>query len=172
MKKALLIIAHSGFKLVEYGTSKKILIDAGIQVITASNLPGTATSSITNDKASVDLVLDDINAADYDGIFFIGGPGALENLDNEKSYRIIREVAASGKIWGAICISPRILAAAGVLKNKKVTGWDKDNELAGILAKAGAEYVRKPVVADENLITGNGPEAAEEWGTAIAHALA
>ncbi len=152
-------------------TSKKILIDAGIKVVTASNLLGTAISSITDDEAKVDLVLDDVNVADYDGIFFIGGPGALENLNNEKSYRIIREVASSGKVWGAICISPRILAAAGVLKNKKVTGWDRDNELAGILSAARAEYVREAMVVDGNLITGNGPEAAAEWGTAIARAL-
>ncbi|MEK9183421.1 MAG: DJ-1/PfpI family protein [Patescibacteria group bacterium] len=171
MQKVLLIIAHSGFKLVEYMTSKKILIDAGIKVVTASNLLGTAISSITDDEAKVDLVLDDVNVADYDGIFFIGGPGALENLNNEKSYRIIREVASSGKVWGAICISPRILAAAGVLKNKKVTGWDRDNELAGILSAARAEYVREAMVVDGNLITGNGPEAAAEWGTAIARAL-
>lgn len=171
MKKVLLIIAHSGFKLVEYMACKKVLTDAGIQVVTASNLPGVAVSSVTNNEAVADLILDDVNVADYDGIFFIGGPGALANLDNEKSYRIIREVAASEKIWGAVCISPRILAAAGVLKNKKITGWDKDNKLAGILEKVDAEYIRKPVVVDENLITGNGPEAAEEWGTAIARAL-
>lgn len=172
MKKVLLIIAHSGFKLVEYMASKKVLTDAGIRVVTASNLPGMAISSITNDKASVDFVLDDINVADYDGIFFIGGPGALENLNNEKSYLIIREVSASGKIWGAICISPRILAAAGVLKGKKATGWDGDGQLADIFAAAGAEYEHEPVVADGNLITGSGPTAAEEWGKAIAHALA
>lgn len=172
MKKVLLIIAHRGFQPVEYGTPRQVLTAAGIQVVTASNILGTAVSSMTNEPARVDVVLDEVKIDDYDGMFFIGGPGALANLDNEKSYRIISEVSASGKIWGAICISPRILAAAGVLENKKATGWDGDNELVGILAKAGAEYVRKPVVVDGNLITGNGPEAAEEWGTAIARALA
>ena len=171
MKKVLFIIAHHGFQPVEYGTAKKVLQSAGVQIITASNLSGVAVSS-TNESVLVDIVLDDVEISNYDGIFFIGGPGALANLDNEKSYRIIREVAVSGKIWGAICISPRILASAGVLKNKKVTGWDKDNELAGIFVKAGAEYVHESVVVDENLITGNWPLAAEEWGRAIARALA
>ncbi|MEK7189794.1 MAG: DJ-1/PfpI family protein, partial [Patescibacteria group bacterium] len=116
MKKVLFIIAHHGFQPVEYGTAKKVLQSAGVQIITASNLSGVAVSS-TNESVLVDIVLDDVEISNYDGIFFIGGPGALANLDNEKSYRIIREVAVSGKIWGAICISPRILASAGVLKN-------------------------------------------------------
>lgn len=170
MKKVLLIIAHCDFQSIEYGAAKKILQAAGIQVVTASNLPGPAVSS-ANEQVPVDVVLDDVKAVDYDGVFFIGGAGALKNLDNEKSYWIIREVAQSGKIWGAICISPRILAAAGVLKNKKATGWDGDNELAGILEKVGAEYVREPVVVDGNLITGNGPVAVEEWGQKIAQAI-
>lgn len=170
MKKVLLIIAHNGFQPIEYGVAKNVLQAVGIQVMTASNLPGPAISS-ANEQVLVDIVLDDVKVADYNGIFFIGGPGALENLDNEKSYRVIREAAGSGKIWGAICISPRILATAGVLKNEKVTGWDSDGELAGILEKVGAEYVREPVVADGNLITGNGPAAAEEWGQKIAKAI-
>lgn len=170
MHKVLLIIAHRGFQPIEYRAAKKVLQAAGIQVVTASNLSGPAVSS-ANEQVLADVVLDDVKVADYDGIFFIGGPDALENLDNEKSYRIIREVTVSGKIWGAICISPRILAVANVLKNKKVTGWDGDGQLAGILEKVGAEYVRKPVVVDGNLITGNGPAAAEDWGKAIARAL-
>ncbi len=171
MKKVLFIIAHEGYQPVEYSASKKILENGDVKVMTASNKEGVATSSINQQKADVDLSLEKVNAGDYDGIFFIGGPGAPDHLDNEESYRIIREAAASGKPWGAICISPRILAKAGVLSGKKATGWDGDNELGKILHDTGAEYAREPVVVDGNLITASGPSAAEEWGRKILEKL-
>ena len=40
------------------------------------------------------------------------------------------------------------------------------------LADAGAEYVKKSVVVDGNLITADGPEAAKEFGEQIAYLLA
>ncbi len=143
---------------------------AGFEVITGSNKSGTATDK-TGGTQPVDMVLTDVQINDYGGIFFIGGPGALENLDNEESYRVIKEAAGSGKPWGAICISPRILANAGVLASKHATGWNGDNELPEILFTSGAIYVREPVVVDGMLITAEGPAAAREFGRAIVSAL-
>ena len=166
-KKVLLIVAHKGFQPIEYGVPKEILESGGIQVLTASDLSGMAISSTAAEHARIDLVLEEVKSADYDGIFFVGGSGAHEFLENESAYRIAREALAANKVLGAICYSPRILAHAGVLKNKKATGWDGDNELSGILDAAGAEYVREQVVADGKLITATGPPAAEEWSRKI-----
>ncbi|MBI2444603.1 MAG: DJ-1/PfpI family protein [Candidatus Magasanikbacteria bacterium] len=171
MVKVLLIIAHDGFQPVEYGEPKRILTEAGITVVTASNMSGMATAAHTGEQVAIDCTLDHVQAGDYDGIFFVGGPGALEHLDNEQSYEIARAAAALGKPWGAICISTRILAHAGVLKNKTATGWDGDNELGGILAAAGATYLREPVAVDGLLITAAGPTAALAWSQKILAAL-
>jgi protease I len=171
MKKVLFVIAHEGFRPEEYHEPKKVLQEAGVEFVTASDEAGMAMPKFGDELAKVDLVLDDVKTDDYDGIFFVGGPGALKCLDNEMSYKIIRQAVGLGKIFGAICISPRILAHAGVLKNKKATGWDKDNELAEILEKAGAQYVREPVVVDGKLITANGPAAAQEFGKKIFESL-
>lgn len=170
-KKVLLVVAHKGFQPVEYGMPKKVLTAAGITVVTASDQGGQAASAISGERAAVDITLDQAQVSDYDGVFFVGGPGALEHLDNHESYRIIRTAAASGKPWGAICISPRILAHAGVLKNKTATGWDGDGKLGSILETVGATYVPEPVVTDGTLITAQGPVAATEFGKAIAAAL-
>lgn len=121
-KKVLLIVAHDGYQPAEYAIPKKTLQNAGFDVVTASNKPGTATAK---DKTTtpVDIVLGDVDIADYDGIFFIGGSGALDNLDHEISYDIINQAFRQEKILGAICISTRILAAAGVLTAHAATGW-------------------------------------------------
>jgi protease I len=171
MKPVLLVIAHEDFQPVECITPKKVLLAAGLEVKIASDLSGEAVAAMTREKVMVDVTLDEVNVGDYDGIFFMGGPGALKFLNNEKTYKIIREAAKVCKAWGAICISPRILAAAGVLGGRRVTGWDGDNGLARILSDAGAEYVGGPVVADGSLITADGPAAAEEFGKRIVELL-
>ena len=193
IKKVVFVIASEGFQPIEYGDAKKALEVAGHQVVTVSDKAGVAVAG-DGSEVKVDLTVRDLVAnhltpapllgkerATYDALFFIGGPGALAHLDNEESYKLLREwekigkpdfaKATPGKPYGAICISPRILAKAGVLQNKKATGWDNDGELAGILSALGAEYVREPVVVDGNLITANGPSAAREWGETIAEML-
>lgn len=172
MSKVLLVIAFRDFQPLEYSAPKKVLQDGGVEVITASNEMGVAISTIKEQTAKVDILVKDANAENYDGVFFIGGPGAPEYLNNDDSYKLIKDAQVKCKVFGAICISPRILAAAGVLKGKKATGWDGDGELEGVLKKAGAQYVREPVVVDGNLITAGGPAAAEEFGRGILNNLA
>lgn len=170
-KNVLLIIAHEGFQPVEYFASKAAIESAGHKVITACDKSGEANSALDFLPAKVDVEIKDAKGEDYDGVFIIGGPGALDHLDNEETYRLVREAEAAGKLWGAICIAPRILAKAGLLKGKKATGWDGDNKLGEILAGVGAEYIKEPVVVDEKLFTAFGPKAAEEWGKAISDNL-
>lgn len=162
----LFIIAHEGFQPVEYATPKHILQDAGISVITASDKPGKATDK-DGKTVPVDLTLDQVNINDYDGIFLIGGPGALEHLDNEKTYRIIKQASEKYMPLGAICISTRILAKAGGLTRKRATGWDGDNELKKLYEIYDVKYLPEPVVVEENVITAEGPSEAETFGTEI-----
>lgn len=170
-KRLLFVIASEGFQPMEYFEPKKVLENAGVKIITGSDKKGKAVSAYTAETAEATVALEEVNTNDYDGVFLVGGPGAIEYLNNEKTYKIIREVANSGKPWGAICISPRILAAAGVLVGKKATGWDGDGELGKIFKKAGAEYVNEPVVVDNNLITATGPSVALAWGETILQKL-
>ncbi|MFZ2189283.1 MAG: DJ-1/PfpI family protein [Candidatus Magasanikiibacteriota bacterium] len=167
MPKVLLVIAFSGYQPTEYGEPKRVLSQAGYEVITTSTQIGEAQAAYDGSTTIVNTKIIDINPEDYVGLFFIGGPGALEDLDNEESYKLLRTWQTTGKPYGAICISPRILAKAGVLKNKQATGWDNDNELANIFAINNVEYVKEKVVTDGNVITASGPEVAEEFGQAI-----
>jgi protease I len=167
VKKAVMIIAFRDFRDAEYFVPKEILEKAGVEVKTASNKMGTAIGADGGDT-NVDLLVSQINVADFDAIIFVGGPGCLTALDNEDSYRVVREAVSQGKILASICISPVILAKSGVLKGKKATVWnDWTKSQAKILEKEGAIFEEKPVVVDGKIITANGPQAAEDFGKAI-----
>jgi protease I len=61
------------------------------------------------------------------------------------------------------------LANAGVLSGRRATVFSSE---AGKLKAKGAEYTGAKVERDGKIITGSGPEAAEEFGRAIVKALA
>jgi len=166
ISKVMLVIASNDFHPVEYSVPKRILEHSGITVITASDKTGEA---VAKDKTTtdVDIALENVSADDFDAIFFIGGPGSLEHLDNQTSYKLIKQAAEAKKPFGAICAAVRILAHAGVLKGKKVTGWNGDSGLGPILKESHAIYTPKNVVVDNNIVTAVGPDAAQEFGAKI-----
>ncbi len=170
MKKILLVIASHGFQPVEYGVPKTILEGAGFVVTTASDKIGNAIAKDGSEQP-VDVQLSDVEAKEYDAVYFIGGPGALECLDNQESNRILNEAMILQKPYGAICIAPRILAKANVLVGNRATGWNEDGELPEIFARNNVEYVAEPVVVDGNVITADGPDSAQEFAEQIVQLL-
>lgn len=174
MAKILFVIAKKGFRDVEYFAPKEILENAGYSVKTASNgKAGESAVGSDGGEVEIDINLANADAGDFDTVIFVGGPGALENLDNEESYRLIRETIAKNKILAAICIAPAILAKAGVLKNRKAAIWTSffDKSAIEILENNGGEFVDEDVVEDGNIITANGPEAAEKFGEKLSKFL-
>lgn len=166
-KKIALVIAYTGYQPIEFHDTKDELEAAGFQVITVSDHAGTATSKNETNTARVDFTIQEADANDFDGIFFIGGPGAMSHLDKEESYDLLREARNKQIPYGAICISPRILAKAGVLQGVRATGWDEDGELSDIFQEFNVEYEHDDVVVDGNVVTATGPHTA----VAFAHAI-
>ncbi len=166
-KKAVMIIAFRDFRDAEYFVPKEILEKAGVEVKTASNKLGTAIGA-DGGETNVDLLVSQINVADFDAIIFVGGPGCLSALDNEDSYKVAKEAVLQNKVLASICISPVILAKSGVLKGKRATVWnDWTKSQAKTLEKEGAIFEEKPVVVDGKIVTANGPQAAEEFAKSI-----
>ena len=166
LERVLIIIAFSGFQPIEFTKTKKELLNAGISVDIASDKFGEAVAS-DGTKVKVDMKLIDVCVDKYAGIFIIGGPGALEHLNNDETLRIMRAAESQSKLFGAICISPRILAEGGLLVGHEATGWDGDGKLGEIYKKFDVVYKKQPVVVDGNIITASGPDAAEEFGKTI-----
>ncbi|MCX6778839.1 MAG: DJ-1/PfpI family protein [Candidatus Magasanikbacteria bacterium] len=166
-KKVLLIIAFEDFQPVECFETKALLEKGGLEVELASDKIGEATAVHTKEKVDIKLSVKDVVVDNYDGVFLIGGPGAMERLDNSEVYQAMKEAKEKGKIWGAICIAPRILANADLLQGQKVTGWNGDGNLKDILHQAGAEYINKKSLIDGKLVTASGPEAVPEFAQSI-----
>jgi putative intracellular protease/amidase len=167
----LLVIASNQFQHIEYGVTKEIIQNAGFTVVTASDKSGTAIAK-NGSITPVDIILDHVMVNNYAGIFFIGGAGALEHLDNNTSYKILQEAFYQHKPIGAICIATRILAKAGVLRDKYATGWNEDGLLNALYAECRAIYLpEEKVVVESNMITATDPSAAEEFGKKIVELL-
>ncbi|PIU17958.1 MAG: DJ-1 family protein [Elusimicrobia bacterium CG08_land_8_20_14_0_20_59_10] len=167
MKKIAMFIAFQGFRDEEYTEPKKILEAAGHKVDTVSTAKGLARGKFRA-TATVDRTVDEINPADYDALTLVGGPGALEHLDTPKVHAIFRDAAALGKLIGAICISPVVLAHAGLLRGKKAACWPAG---AAEVEKGGGEYTGAEVEVDGKLVTASGPLPAKEYGRALSELL-
>ena len=65
----------------------------------------------------------DVRAADYDALVIPGGRAPEYLRLNEEVLAIVRHFDAAGKPIAAICHAAQILAAAGVLKGRKISAY-------------------------------------------------
>ncbi len=167
MKKVALVIAKERFRDEEYFHPKEVLEKNGISVTTVSSSKGPCTGKLGG-SAKAETALNELVPSEYDGIFFIGGPGASEFFYDRKAHEILNEAVRLGKLYGAICIAPTTLAFAGVLKGKKATAFpDAESDVKA----NGGIWTGKDVEVDGKLITANGPQSAYKFGEAIVKAL-
>ncbi len=171
MKKAIIIIASKDFRDEEYFITKEVLEKKGISVKTACD-KNKAIGKFGGEGIA-DVLITNLNVDDFDAIIFAGGQGAVNLLDNELSYTIIKAAVDKKKLIAAICIAPTILAKAGVLKGKKATVWSNDMDKTGIkiIQLNDGIYERSSIVKDGNIITAENAEFAQEFGEAIAEEL-
>lgn len=167
MKKIAMFIAFQGFRDEEYTEPKKVLEAAGHKVVTVSTAKGEARGKFRA-VAQVDRTVGEIEPADYDALTLVGGPGALEHLDTPEVRAIFKKAVELGKLIGSICISPVVLAHAGLLKGKKVACFPDG---APEVVKGGGEYTGADVEIDGKLITASGPVPAKDYGRALVEAL-
>lgn len=166
MNKILYVIAQKDFRDEEYFVPKNIFEESSFEVVTTSVEVGEAVG-VKGGSAKVDIALKDAFMDDYSAIVIAGGKGALSLEGNLDLERLIFDAMKADKVVAAICIAPLILARMGILARRCATVWDKDGEQAAILLKNGCLYFEESVVEDKNIITANGPDAAEEFARSI-----
>ena len=114
-KKVLMVVAPSKFRDEEYFQPKVIIQASGAIVETAADTQEEEATGTQGGKAKIDVPLRKIKPAHYAGVVFVGGPGAREYFQDEQAKKLAQEFAQLGKVVGAICIAPTILANAGIL---------------------------------------------------------
>jgi protease I len=162
-KKVLFVVAQEGFQEWECGAPKRILELSGVKSEVASLDSGAAIGA-EGLIVRAEHRAKDVNVEDFDAVIFIGGGGMVPLVGEKDFIDLAKKFFDAGKIVAAICIAPRILANAGLLKNKKATVCDGSEKF---LEKAGAKYTGKDVEIDGKIITAKNPLAAEEFGKII-----
>ncbi len=165
--EVLFVIAPSMFRDEEYQIPRDVLEARGCTVTVASATPDTATGAYGL-EVQPDVTLDEVRGQDYDAVVFVGGGGAKGYYKSPAAHRLAREALAAGRVVGAICIAPGILAEAGVLQGRKCTGYSSVKRL---MKNKGAIYTGEGVAVDGNLVTAKEPRHARDFGNAVADIL-
>lgn len=195
----------TGFWVEEFAAPYYILADAGAEITLASpkgGQPPIDPSSTTVDaqteatkrfdkdealqkKLSLTKKLEDVDASQFDGVFYPGGHGPLWDLSNDlKSIALIEDFNRQMKPMAFVCHAPAVLANVQENKNplvrgKKLTGFTNSEEQAVQLTdvvpflvedkmnQLGANYSKGEdwssyVVVDGKLITGQNPASSEK----------
>lgn len=157
-----MILAAQNFRDEEYFEPKAAFEDKNAIVITASTaheVTGTLGARVTTD-----FLLSEVSAEEFDAIFFVGGSGCLEYINDNKAKELAEFFSKAKKGIGAICAAPRLLLHWGLLNGKKMTGWNGDHILEALSKQNGAIYTGNEVQVDGLFLTANGPEVARKAG--------
>jgi len=152
MKVAVLV--EDNYQVLEVWYPYLRLREDGIETI----LVGTGIKREYKSKegypAIEELSIKKVRVDDFSGVVIPGGyaPDILRRYKEVNDF--VREMYKKNKIVAAICHGGWVLASAGIVKDKKVTGFYaiKDD-----LVNAGGKFIDKEVVVDGNLITSRNP---------------
>lgn len=162
MHRSFIFLAE-GFEEIEALTVVDVLRRAGMDI---------KTVSITSDKKvtgahGITVVADlTFKEADFAGSEWLIVPGGMPGSSNLAAFEALGDLLKvhKGKI-AAICAAPAVvLAPLGLLEGREATCYPGFEDAC---AQHGAILQDAPVVALDNLITANGPSAAQRFALAI-----
>ncbi len=102
----------------------------------------------------LDCTVDEVgDILDYDGVSVLPGPSHSGLTASPRALGMIRDAAAGGLVVSAWCHGVRVLAAADVIRGKRIVGHATDKD---IVEAAGGIFVGHdhPPVTDGRLVTG------------------
>ncbi|WP_028950834.1 DJ-1 family glyoxalase III [Sulfurihydrogenibium subterraneum] len=166
MAKVLVPLAD-GFEEIEAISIVDILRRAGIEVV-ITGLHDGYIESARGVKVIPDTTIDKVSADEFDMIVLPGGQPGTDNLNkDERVKKLIQDFYNKGKLTGAICAAPYVLASAGILHGKKATSYPTYKDKLG-----DVNYLEESVVEDSNVLTSRGPGTAACFALKIVEKLA
>ena len=116
----------------------------------ATTIPWDITREGPGYHIKADIAFRDVKPEEYAGLFLSGGR-APEYLRYDKDLmRAIQHFFKENKPVASVCHGVELVAAAGVLKGRKMTTVAK---CALDITQCGGEYLDQPLVVDGNLIS-------------------
>lgn len=159
---SVLVPLAQGCEELEAVTIIDLLRRAGVEVVTAGldDQPVTASRGVV---LIPDTTLDDALNREFDMVALPGGLPGADYLDRDPRIRtLLQKMADSNKYTAAICAAPKVFASAGLLEEKRATGYPGTLEKLNL---TNTTLGTEPVIIDGKVITSRGP------GTAIDFAL-
>lgn len=162
------VFLATGFELVEALAPVDILRRAGAQVKLVG-VDGPAVTASNGVTVQADLPIAQITYEGLEAVVLPGGlPGTL-NLEKSPAVQAaVDHCVEKGKVVGAICAAPSILAHKGLLAGREATAFPR---FQPDLEAGGARLSEKYVCQDGPFITGRGMGVSTEFGLALAAAL-
>jgi putative intracellular protease/amidase len=133
---------------LRYARSSLYNVHVGTRSVSTSD--SDLIHGLLQDEFQVDGRIEGESMAAYSGLVLVGGPGALELAEHPDALRLVREANQAKKMIAAWGHSTAILARAGVVKGRRVTG---DPSVADLVRGAGGRYTGKQVERHEHLVT-------------------
>jgi protease I len=167
-KKAVLLVENN-YEDMEFWVPYFRLKEEGAEVTVAGTGSSRSYTSKHGYPVQVDKEAKEIDMSKYDAVVIPGGYAPDLMRRYPEMVKIVKDAHQKGKVIAAICHAGWMLASAGILKGKKVTGFFaiKDD-----LINAGAKYVDEEVVRDGNLITSRKPDDLPAFCREMIEALA
>jgi len=112
------------------------------------------------DRQQVDAIIDEVDAKDFDALLVAGGGSPEKLRAYPKVIDFVQDIQWQKKPIASICHGAMILISAGIVKGKTMTCVPS----IGIdLANAGAVYIDRSVVVDDNIVTSRTPRDMDDF---------
>jgi len=167
--KKVVLLAENNYQELELWVPYYRLKEEGAEVVVVGTGSSRTYTSKLGYPVDVNKEAKEIDMSKYDGVVIPGGYAPDLMRRYPEMVRIVKEAHLKGKVVAAICHAGWMLASAGIVKGKKVTGF---MSIRDDLINAGANYVDEEVVTDGNLITSRKPDDLPAFCREIIAALA
>lgn len=112
---------------------------------------------------TLNATFDDVNPASYDALVVPGGRAPEYLRLNPKVLELVRHFDKEGKPIAALCHGPQLLAAAGVLKGRKVNCYPACAPEVGLAGGTFVSLDMTDAMVDGKLVTGPAWPAHPAW---------
>jgi protease I len=153
-------LATDGVEQVELTAPWDAVRAAGAEThliaLQSGTIQGMNNDTEKGDTFSVDRVVSEADAADYDALVLPGGIGYPDKLRTDAdAVRFVKAFFLAGKPVGSICHGPWTIIEADMVRGRTLTSWPS---LQTDIRNAGGEWVDKEVQTDNGLVTSRNPD--------------